>query len=90
MEKNQKIKPKFGTVIRWIEPDLHDFPPAYYIYLGNRLQKTTRTDDLYTVTMDDQIYIQGCGYYPIDYLLILDIFSGTGVNVAKPKNGGAL
>ena len=90
MEKNQKIKPKFGTVIRWIEPELNDFPPAFYIYLGNRLQKTTRTDYLYTVTMDDQIHIQGCGYYPIDYLLVLDIFSGTGVNIARPNDGGAL
>ncbi len=90
MKKKQKIKPKFGTVIRWIEPELKDFPPAFYIYLGNRLQKTTRTDYLYTVTMDDQIHIQGCGFYPIDYLLVLDIFSGTGVNIAKPKNGGAL
>jgi len=40
--------------------------------------------------MDDQIYIQGCGFYPIDYLLVLDIFSGTGVNIARPNDGGAL
>ena len=86
----KKIKPKFGQIIKWIEPELKDFPPAYYIYLGNRLQKTTRTDDLYTVTMDDQIYIQGCGYCPIDYLLVLDIFSGSNIKIAKPKTGGAV